>query len=169
VRDSLSQISTFTEPTATRAEKAELPFPHNHVDLPRLVSVEVAEVCIPIGISEILLAAVYKSPGRAWSDANITELLNLRRKSILAGDLKAKKPFWNSADSNPSGQKLLYLFDVNQFEISALQCPIHYSPSGNSDMLDIVVHQNTRVSDVIVFDILDSDRLPIPHTGSCQN
>jgi hypothetical protein len=32
---------------------------------------------------------------------------------------------------------------------------------GNGDVLDIVVHQNTRVSDVIVFDILDSDNLPI--------
>jgi hypothetical protein len=41
--------------------------PHNHVDLPPLVSVEV----LPIGNSEVLLATVYKSPGRAWSDADI--------------------------------------------------------------------------------------------------
>ncbi|PNF29728.1 hypothetical protein B7P43_G12159 [Cryptotermes secundus] len=58
---------------------------HNHADLPPLVSVEATGVCIPIGNSEVLLAAVYKSPGRAWSDANITELLSFRRKSILAG------------------------------------------------------------------------------------
>jgi hypothetical protein len=37
--------------------------------------------------------AVYKSPGRAWSDADITELLRFRRKSILAGDLNAKHSF----------------------------------------------------------------------------
>jgi hypothetical protein len=48
--------------------------PHNHVDLPPIVSVEATGVCIPIGNSEALLAAVYKSPGRAWSDADITEL-----------------------------------------------------------------------------------------------
>jgi hypothetical protein len=60
-----------------------------------------------------------------------------------------------------SGEKLLYLFDVNQFEISAPQCPTHYSPSGNGDVLNIVVHQNITVSDVIVSDILDSDQLPI--------
>jgi hypothetical protein len=35
-------------------------------DLPPLVSVEATGVCIPIGNSEVLLAAVYKSPGRAW-------------------------------------------------------------------------------------------------------
>jgi hypothetical protein len=39
--------------------------PHNHVDLPPLISIEATGVCIPIGNNEILLAAVYRSPGRA--------------------------------------------------------------------------------------------------------
>jgi exonuclease III len=56
--------------------------PHNHVDLPHLFSVEATEVCITIGNNEVLLAAVYKSPGRVWSNADITELLSFRRKSI---------------------------------------------------------------------------------------
>jgi hypothetical protein len=35
---------------------------------------------------------------------------------------------------------------------------------GNGDVLDIVVHQNIRVSDVTVSDILESDHLPVvPH------
>jgi hypothetical protein len=51
--------------------------PYINVDLPPLVSVEATGVYIPIGNSEVLLAAVYKSPGRAWSDADITELLKL--------------------------------------------------------------------------------------------
>jgi hypothetical protein len=65
------------------------------------------------------------------------------------------------AVSNPSGDKLLHLFDVNEFDISAPQCPTRYSPSGNDNVLDIVVHQNIRISDVIFSDILDSDHLPI--------
>jgi hypothetical protein len=77
--------------------------PHNHVDLPPLDSVEATGICIPIGNSQVLLAAVYKSPSRAWNDADITQLLSFRHKSILAGDLNAKHPFWNSAVSNPSG------------------------------------------------------------------
>jgi hypothetical protein len=105
----------------------------------------VTGVCIHIGNSEVLLAAVYKSPRRAWSDANITELLNFRCKSILAGNLNVNHPFWKSAVSNPSGGKLLHLFDATQFEILALQCPTHYSPAGNGDILDIVVHQNISV------------------------
>jgi hypothetical protein len=135
--------------------------PHNHVDLPPLVSVEATGVCIPRGNSEVLLAAVYKPPGRAWSNADITELLSFRPKSILAGDLNTKIPFWNSTVSNPSGDKVLHLFDVKQFEISAPQCPTHYSPNENGDVLDIVVHQNIRVPNVIVSDIFDSDHLPV--------
>jgi hypothetical protein len=50
--------------------------PHNHVNLPSPASVEVIGVYIPIGNSEVLLAAVYKSPGHAWSDAGITKLLS---------------------------------------------------------------------------------------------
>jgi hypothetical protein len=38
--------------------------------------------------------------------------------------------------------KLLELFHKNEFEISAPQCPTNYSPAGNGDILDIVVHQN---------------------------
>jgi hypothetical protein len=67
------------------------------VNLPTLVSVEATGVYIPIGKSEILLSSVYKSPGRAWSDADIVELLRFRSRSILAGDLNAEHPFWNSA------------------------------------------------------------------------
>jgi hypothetical protein len=79
----------------------------------------------------------------------------------LAGDLNAKHPFWNIAVSSNSGEKLMALFDLSEFEISAPQCPTHYSPAGNGDVIDIEVHQNIRVSDAIVFDILESDHLPI--------
>jgi hypothetical protein len=113
----LFQIITFTESTVTREEKAELPvtkgIPHNNVDLPSLVSVEATGVCILIGHSEVHLVAIYKTPGRAWSDAYITELLNHTHKSILAGDLNAEHPFWNSTVSNPSGENLMTLFDLN--------------------------------------------------------
>jgi hypothetical protein len=79
----------------------------------------------------------------------------------LEGDLNAKHPFWNSAVSNPSGEKLMALFGLSEYEISAPQCPTHYSPIGNGDVLYTVVHQNIRVSDIIVSDISDSDHLPM--------
>jgi hypothetical protein len=44
------------------------------------------------------------------------------------------------------------------------QCPTHYSLGGGGgieNVLDIVVHKNIRLSNVIVSDILDSDHLPV--------
>jgi hypothetical protein len=88
--------------------------PHNHADLPRLVPTEATGICIPIGNSELLLAAVHKSPGHAWSDADISEVLNFRRKSLLAGDLNVKHPVLNSVVLNPSREKLLNLVMIFQ-------------------------------------------------------
>jgi hypothetical protein len=79
----------------------------------------------------------------------------------MAGDLNAKYPFWHSIISNPSGVKLFNLLHINEFEISAPQYPTDYSPTGNGDVLDIVVHKKIRLPEVIVSDILDLDQLPI--------
>jgi endonuclease/exonuclease/phosphatase family metal-dependent hydrolase len=110
---------------------------------------------------EILLVAVYRSPVRDRSDTDIIEFLNLRAKTVLAGDLNAIHPVWNSQISNRSGTRLLTLQDNNDFQISAPRYPTHYTPSGNGDVLDIVVHRNVRICDVNVSEILDSDHLPI--------
>jgi hypothetical protein len=154
----------FTDIKGGTAVAVRKGVPHNLVYLTPLDSVEATGVCVPIRNSEVLLAAVYRSPGRAWSDADIIELLSFRHKPLLAGDLNAKHPIWNSTISNPSGVKFFDLFNTHEFEISAPQCPSHYSPAGNGDVLDIVVHQNVRLSEVIVSDVLDSDHFP--HTGS---
>jgi hypothetical protein len=99
--------------------------PHNHVDLPALISVEATGACIPVVNDVVLLAAVYKSPGWPWNNTDILKLLGFKEKTILAGDLNAKHPFWNSSVSNPSGVELLELFHKNEFKISAPQCPTH--------------------------------------------
>jgi hypothetical protein len=101
-------------------------------------------VCIPIGHIEVLLASLYKSLLRVWRDADVTELLNLRMKSILAGDLNAKHPVWNSQVSNPSGLKLLDLFVNCNFEILVPQHPTHFIPDGRGDVLVFVVHKDVR-------------------------
>jgi hypothetical protein len=67
--------------------------PHNYVVQPPLVSIETTRVCIPFCSSEVLLAAVCKSPGHAWNDADIDELISFRHKSLQAGYLNAKHPF----------------------------------------------------------------------------
>jgi hypothetical protein len=56
---------------------------------------------------------------------------------------------------------LLELFVSSNFEISAPQCTAHYTPDGRGDILDIVVHQSVQLSEVIVTEILDLDRLQV--------
>jgi hypothetical protein len=109
----------------------------------------------------MLLESIYTSQLRAWKDAGITELLNIRTKSILVCDLNAKHPVWNSKVSNPSDLKLLDLFVYCNFEISAPKYPTHFVPNGRGDVLDIVVHKDIRLSEVRVLDFMDSDHLPI--------
>jgi hypothetical protein len=120
---------------------------------------EAAGVCILIGNIEVPLAAVCKSPGHAWNDADIIELLSFKRNLLLAGDLIAKHPFLNGEVPNPSGMKLLNLLHINEFEISAHQWSTHYSSAGNGDLLNFVVYKNVWLSEVIVCDILDLDHL----------
>jgi hypothetical protein len=87
---------------------------YNHVDWTFLVSIETTAVCIPVYISEILLTAFYKSPDRAWIDADIIEVLSCRHKPVLAGDLNVKNCVWNSAVSEPSGETFFnYLAKIN--------------------------------------------------------
>jgi hypothetical protein len=52
--------------------------PHRCAVLLPLLSVETTGVCIPIGSTEMLLAAIYKSPQRLCSDTDITEQLGIR-------------------------------------------------------------------------------------------
>jgi hypothetical protein len=47
--------------------------PHNHVDLPPLVSTKATGVWIPTANTEVLLSTVCMSPGHAWNDADIIE------------------------------------------------------------------------------------------------
>jgi hypothetical protein len=135
--------------------------PRTYVDLPPVLSLEATRVSIPIGHTEMLLASVYKSPLRAWRDADITELLNLRTKSIWACDLNAKHLVWNNKVSNPLGLKFLDLCVNCHFEISAQQHQTHFVPNGRGDVLDIVFHKDVRLSEVRAQDITNSDQLPI--------
>jgi hypothetical protein len=49
----------------------------------------------------------------------------------------------------------------SNFEISAAQCSTHYSPDGRVDVLDNVLHQNVRLSEVIFTHNLGSYHLSI--------
>jgi hypothetical protein len=88
------------------------------------------------------------------------ELLILRTKSSLAGDLNAEHPVWNIEVSNPSGLKHLDLFVNCNFEISAPQHSTNFVPDGIGDIRDIMIHKEVQLSEARLLDIMDSDHLP---------
>jgi hypothetical protein len=93
--------------------------------------------------------AVRKGTLRTWSDTDITPLLKFRKKYILEVNLDAKHPFWNNTVPNSSGGGIYSNHSMQIVSISQrhnTQHSIQYSPAENGDMLDIVVHQNVRLS-----------------------
>jgi hypothetical protein len=87
---------------------------------------------------------------------------DLKDKTVLAVDLNTKHPAWNSQILNRLGMRLLNLQNNSDFQTSAPRYPTHCTPSGNGDVLDIVLHRNVRIFEVNVIEILESDHLPIP-------
>jgi hypothetical protein len=81
---------------------------------------------------------------------DVIEFLDFKRKPILVGDLNAKHPFWNSSVSTKANSK---------FQRHHVPPIIPLRQKG--DILDIVVHQNFRMSDVAVSDILYIYHLPV--------
>jgi hypothetical protein len=72
-----------------------------------------------------------------------------------------KAPCLENSSSSPPGLKLLELFVSSNFEISTSQWPTHYISDGRGDALDIVVHQNVRLQEIIgILDhVRDTDAL----------
>jgi len=57
---------------------------HNCVDLPTAISLETAGVHVLVWKSEILFAAIYKSPCTTGRNTNVVELLGFRNECVLA-------------------------------------------------------------------------------------
>jgi hypothetical protein len=85
IRRFLLQIIICIGLTTSEEEKEELSMKfievtsHNHLGLPSPVSLDITGTYMPTGNSEVILAAVSKSPGHARNDAHIIGILSFRR------------------------------------------------------------------------------------------
>jgi hypothetical protein len=62
---------------------------------------------------------------------------------------------------NASGEKTFELFDKKDFQILASQRPTHYNRQRIGDALNIILHKNVLLTDVIVSDVLYSHHPPV--------
>jgi hypothetical protein len=85
----------------------------------------------------------------------------------VADDLNFNIPDCNIQISDLSDEILLALFPKNDIQISAPQRSTHYNLQENGKVLDMVLHKNILLSDVIFSAILVSNHLTnhFPRTG----
>lgn len=119
---------------------------HRHLASPATSLVECCAVALDVGGSELRLVSAYLRPGRApaLSPGEWNALLAHPLPTIVAGDLNAKHPSWNSRTANAYGRSLhRFVSDDPDVQVIGPADPTHYPYSGLApDVLDIVIANN---------------------------
>lgn len=136
---------------------------HYALDIPELDHLEATGVAIhTVGQGVIRLFAVYNPPDSLLLEADLEVLLDGRDPAILAGDLNAKHPSWNSRLANRNGRILRDFADVRTVFVDGPVEPTHYGPRGRPDVLDVVVLQDVAMLHQLnVVSELSSDHNPV--------
>jgi hypothetical protein len=116
-------------------------FIHHQVQIPT-TSIENTTVHLQLGLREVRLSAVYKSPQTPLNTADIHTLLDSDMNTIIAGDLNAKNTIWNSSRTNAAGNLLeRYISTRNDTTVIAPDSPTHYPDISHHtpDVLDIAI------------------------------
>ncbi|GJQ80516.1 hypothetical protein Trydic_g12407 [Trypoxylus dichotomus] len=127
-----------------------------------LQNVEATNITVNMATGPVQLIAAYKAPNKLMLEADLSEIFSTRRATILAGDLNAKHPTWNSKVTNASGKCLRRFADDFNLVVDATPEPTIYPHNGQPDVLDIVVMRNvTQFHQLTVLNELSSDHNPV--------
>lgn len=137
---------------------------HNEIATPQLERLEVTGIAVHTANAGTLkLYAAYAPPSRLL-ESDLEEIFdNDGGATVLAGDLNAKHPTWNSRVTNVKGRLLHRFVDQRDMVVLGPEEPTHFGHVGRPDVLDIavlkdVVHQ-TRIQ--VIGGELDSDHDPV--------
>ncbi|KAF0707143.1 Uncharacterized protein FWK35_00035132, partial [Aphis craccivora] len=100
-------------------------------------TLENTTIHIQINNQETRLSAIYKRPANRLALSDIDSLLDTDLPTILAGDLNAKHPFWNSRRTNSAGLLLQDHMVNNNYIIVAPDTPTHYPDQHNHQPDDL--------------------------------
>ncbi|GJQ67497.1 hypothetical protein Trydic_g8321 [Trypoxylus dichotomus] len=104
-----------------------------------LNNIEITAITVNLATGPVKLVAAYKAPNRQLLENDLSEIFDTRGAVILAGDLNAKHPSWNSRVTNASGNCLRHFADDFHLLVHATAEPTVFPHNGQSDVLDIVV------------------------------
>ncbi|GJQ75498.1 hypothetical protein Trydic_g17585 [Trypoxylus dichotomus] len=127
-----------------------------------LHNIEATNITVNLATGPIQLVAAYKAPNKLMLESDLSEIFSTRRATILAGDLNAKHPTWNSRLTNASGKCLRRFADDFNLVVDASTEPTIYPHNGQPDVLDIVVMKNVNhFHQLTVLNELSSDHNPV--------
>ncbi|GJQ65865.1 hypothetical protein Trydic_g3967 [Trypoxylus dichotomus] len=127
-----------------------------------LRNIEATNITVNLATGPIQLVAAYKAPNKLMLESDLSEIFSTRRATILAGDLNAKHPTWNSRLTNASGKCLRRFADDFNLVVDASTEPTIYPHNGQPDVLDIVVMKNVNhFHQLTVLNELSSDHNPV--------
>jgi len=110
-------------------------------------SLENTTIHIQINNRETRLSAIYKRPINSLMPSDIDNLLDSDHPTILAGDMNAKHPFWNSRRTNAAGLTLLNHMEENNYFIVAPDTQTHNPDQRHHqpDILDIAILKDNHL------------------------
>lgn len=118
---------------------------HNEVQLPAFQRLEATAVSIDTKNGPLNLISAYNKPNSKLINAELDSIFHLGTSTIIAGDLNAKSPNWNSKVTNQTGQLLQDYAARENIAVMGPDQPTHFPygrPNSSGDVLDIVVFKN---------------------------
>lgn len=101
-------------------------------------ALESTGIITQVGGLEILLVAAYQPPGHQLDERTLSSLLDGPGPKIIAGDLNAKHPSWNSRTTNARGSALRTFLDhLGDVDTAAPAEPTFY-PSNPLHLPDVI-------------------------------
>lgn len=142
---------------------------HVHLTPPLLENLELTAIkFITKSRSELIVCSAYNSPmpQKRIKIADLNTIIGWAGTTpiLIAGDLNAKHPIWNSRIQNQNGVILRQHYEQHGYQIRATEEPTHYPKNQNNlpDVLDIVILQNINHQiNLKVLSALESDHNPV--------
>ncbi|CAH2097930.1 unnamed protein product [Euphydryas editha] len=139
------------------------------LDPPPLEGIEASMCQVSLtGHQPITIASVYLSPDKPLVESDVRSLLAMSNSVILAGDLNAKHPHWNSRVSNRHGVQLDLMTSLPSlgFDVIAPATPTRFEvrmTNDISDVLDIAILKGVTLvlRSIETLPELDSDHRPV--------
>ena len=137
---------------------------HSVLPTPILQTVEATSVRINIPLGSFVITSVYNPPRSLLTAQDLDLLVSHNVPVVVAGDLNAKHPAWNSLVTNRNGRALYNFMSArNDLTVAAPLEPTFYSTQGHRpDVLDVALLKALPFGyNIEVLNELDSDHNPV--------